>query len=38
VSPAESGYVAPEQQARQRIDTMLERAGWIVQDYKTVSL
>jgi len=28
----------PEQKARQRIDAMLEAAGWIVQDYKSVNL
>lgn len=38
MAPAESAYVRPEQQARQRIDEMLERAGWVVQDYKSVSL
>jgi type I restriction enzyme R subunit len=33
-----SGYIPPEQRARQRIDAMLERAGWVVQDYKSVNL
>ncbi len=31
-------YVQPEDQARVRIDAMLERAGWVVQDYKAVNL
>jgi type I restriction enzyme R subunit len=31
-------YVPPEQKARQRIDAMLGRAGWVVQDYKAVNL
>jgi type I restriction enzyme R subunit len=31
-------YIPPEQKARQRIDAMLERAGWVVQDYKAVNL
>lgn len=38
MSPDDCGYVSPEQQARQRIDEMLERAGWVVQDYKAVNL
>jgi len=38
MTPADSGYLAPEQHARQRIDAMLERAGWVVQDYKAVNL
>jgi type I restriction enzyme R subunit len=38
MSPDNSGYIAPEQKARQRIDAMLERAGWVVQDYKSVNL
>jgi len=38
MSPADSGYLAPEQHARQRIDAMLEQAGWVVQDYRTVNL
>jgi hypothetical protein len=25
-------YIEPEQQARRRIDAMLEAAGWVVQD------
>src|SRR4051794_19725653 len=28
----------PEQRARMRIDTMLEAAGWVLQDYKRVNL
>jgi len=36
--PDEIGYLAPEQKARQRIDTMLGRAGWVVQDYRSVNL
>ena len=31
-------YIAPENKARIRIDGMLERAGWVVQDYKDVNL
>ncbi len=31
-------YIAPENKARIRIDEMLERAGWVVQDYKDVNL
>ena len=31
-------YIAPENKARIRIDQMLERAGWVVQDYKNVNL
>lgn len=38
MTPAEGSYVAPEQRARQRIDEMLERAGWAVQDYSSVNL
>lgn len=38
MSSGESGYVAPEQQARQRIDAMLERAGWVVQSQKGLNL
>ncbi len=38
MSSADGSYIAPEQQARQRIDEMLLRAGWVVQDYKSVNL
>jgi type I restriction enzyme R subunit len=38
MNAAEDSYIPPEQQARQRIDTMLGAAGWIVQDYKAVNL
>lgn len=38
MSPDENAYLAPEQKARQRIDTMLARAGWVVQDYRSVNL
>lgn len=38
MTPDETGYPAPEQKARQRIDTMLGRAGWVVQDYRSVNL
>ena len=31
-------YVAPEDRARVRIDAMLVRAGWAVQDYRSVNL
>ena len=31
-------YLAPENKARIRIDQMLKRAGWVVQDYKNVNL
>jgi type I restriction enzyme R subunit len=34
----EPDYLHPEQRARQRIDTMLAAAGWVVQDYKSVNL
>ncbi|WP_020377912.1 DEAD/DEAH box helicase family protein [Candidatus Microthrix parvicella] len=37
--PAElDDYIAPENKARARIDEMLQRAGWVVQDYKSVNL
>ena len=37
--PAElDDYIAPENKARIRIDEMLQRAGWVVQDYKSVNL
>ena len=32
------GYIAPEDRARVRIDAMLVRAGWVVQDYRSVNL
>ena len=38
MSTADSSYIPPEQKARQRIDAMLEAAGWVVQDYKAVNL
>ena len=38
MSSDDSGYVAPEQRARQRIDAMLERAGWVVQSQKDLNL
>ena len=31
-------YLAPEAQARVRIDAMLTAAGWAVQDYGAVNL
>lgn len=31
-------YIDPEDRARIRIDDMLTRAGWVVQDYKSVNL
>ena len=31
-------YLQPEQKARQRIDAMLDAAGWVVQDHKAVNL
>lgn len=30
-------YIDPEDRARVRIDDMLTRAGWVVQDYKSVN-
>ena len=30
--------MTPEQQARQDIDRQLERAGWIVQDYRQMNI
>ncbi len=38
MNPADDSYIPPEQKARQRIDAMLEAAGWVVQDYKAVNL
>ncbi len=32
------GYIQPEARARARIDDMLTRAGWMVQDYKAINL
>jgi type I restriction enzyme R subunit len=32
------GYINPEQQARRRIDVMLARAGWVIQNYREVDL
>lgn len=34
----DADYLAPERQARQRIDALLEAAGWVVQDYRKVNL
>ena len=34
----ETAYLNPEQRARRRIDAMLARAGWVVQDYRAVNL
>ncbi|MDA8848162.1 DEAD/DEAH box helicase family protein [bacterium] len=31
-------YIKPEDKARIRIDEMLQRAGWVVQDYKAINL
>lgn len=31
-------YLLPEQKARVRIDEMLDRAGWVVQDYRSINL
>lgn len=31
-------YLQPERRARQRIDEMLDAAGWVVQDYRAVNL
>ena len=28
----------PEEEARKKIDSLLEKAGWIVQDYKHLNL
>lgn len=28
----------PEREARERIDNLLEKAGWVVQDYRRVNL
>ena len=38
MNSADDPYIPPEQKARQRIDAMLEAAGWVVQDYKAVNL
>jgi len=38
MAPADDSYIPPEQKARQLIDSMLEAAGWVVQDYKSVNL
>ena len=38
VPPELDDYVAPENKARIRIDEMLTRSGWVVQDYKNVNL
>lgn len=38
VDPDGHERLLPEQRARVRIDTMLEVAGWVVQDYKAVNL
>ena len=33
-----ASYIQPEQKARQRIDAMLEAAGWVVQDRRVLNL
>jgi type I restriction enzyme R subunit len=38
MNPADDSYIPPEQKARQRIDAMLEAAGWVVQHPKAVNL
>ena len=39
VSPTDdAGYLHPEQKTRKRIDTTLEAAGWVVQDYRSPNL
>ncbi|HVF04020.1 MAG TPA: type I restriction-modification enzyme R subunit C-terminal domain-containing protein [Frankiaceae bacterium] len=38
MSSDDMGYINPEQHARRRIDAMLVRAGWVVQDYRAVNL
>ena len=38
MNAADESYTYPEQEARRRIDQMLEAAGWVVQDYKSVNL
>lgn len=38
MTPADDDYLLPEQRARKRIDEMLVRAGWILQDYKSINL
>jgi type I restriction enzyme R subunit len=38
MSSDDGGYINPEQQARRRIDVMLTRAGWVVQNYREVNL
>lgn len=38
MNAADDSYLLPEQKARQRIDAMLEAAGWVVQDAKAVNL
>jgi type I restriction enzyme R subunit len=30
--------VKPEEEARKKIDTLLEKAGWLIQDYKSLNL
>lgn len=35
---ADSSYMPPEQKARQRIDAMLEAAGWVVQSRGAINL
>lgn len=38
MSPADlDDYVQPEDKARMRIDEMVERAGWVVQDYQAIN-
>ena len=36
--PTDDAYLLPEQRARKRIDETLVRAGWVVQDYKSINL
>jgi type I restriction enzyme R subunit len=38
MSTADGSYISPEQKARQRIDAMLNAAGWVVQNYRAVNL
>ncbi len=38
MTPPDDDYLLPEQRARKRIDEMLVRAGWVVQDYKSINL
>jgi len=38
MAPEHDDRLLPEQQARVRIDAMLDAAGWVVQDYRAVNL